>query len=148
MSTTTTTALDLARSEPERSEGPGGRSIRYEWLLRMRPELDEQATRETNNREVVQLSITHYGDRKCFNVGLSRVGRADTSYGEGHHGTVEKFALFAGVSITRIACSRFSQKRLNEAADAALRVFRELVEAGDEKVLSYFDLSVPTTRGG
>ena len=69
-----------------------------------------------------------------FNVSLGNIETEDQGVF-----SVERFTAFQGLGLFRYeAGKRFSRKRLNEAADRALKEFAELYEAGDERVLRYF----------
>ncbi len=92
------------------------------------------------------LSISHHKaginyytyertDEDYFSVSLTAETSEQTPYG-----STRSFMLFKGLGLKRIpAGNRFSAKKLREAAAYGYIAFRDAFEAGDERVLRFFD---------
>lgn len=122
--TSHTTETRVIDNEPTRDSKT--RRIEFTWDLQ---DLGDDVT------EQLVLSASHDSDRKCFyaTLGQQKVEQTPTS-------RCVSFEVFGGVTLTREPVARFSQKRLDEFADAALTALRA---TADERVAA---LLAPSDR--
>lgn len=126
------------------------RSIDYDWFIR-----EEEGTRpvedgETPGRRRVYANLTimhHTGGVNYlagtqhgnhFSASLSNETAEDVIHDGRKIGESRGFFIGRGLGLAREDVGRFSKKRMETFAAAALEQLRELYEAGDERVMRYF----------
>ena len=122
-----------ALRDPDRTDrGDGGeREVTFVWNLAADPDGGE--------RQVV-LSIMHHskGRGGAFSATVLNRTECHTAFGTEHSmGSISDWARIASESV-----SRYSQPRLEQFAQTALKTLRDLYEQGDEQTHGYFEVGV------